>query len=59
MVVKLIKGSSIIDTYDITVEYPDSSYFNRVKQELASKGVLKESINQPLEDIALEFLKKH
>ena len=39
--------------------YPDSSYFNRVKQELASKGVLKESINQPLEDIALEFLKKH
>jgi len=36
--------------------YPDPTYFNRVKQELASKGVLQENINESLESIADSLL---
>jgi deltex len=36
--------------------YPDPTYFNRVKQELAAKGVIQENINETLEDIANGFL---
>ena len=38
--------------------YPDNTYFNRVKQELASKGVTQESIGRDLESIAKEILKE-
>ena len=37
--------------------YPDNTYFNRVKEELASKGVTQESIGRDLESIAKEILK--
>ena len=36
--------------------YPDKGYFNRVKEELAAKGVTKESVNGDLEDIAKKIL---
>jgi hypothetical protein len=36
--------------------YPDPTYFNRVKQEFAAKGVLAENINEKLEDIANSLL---
>ena len=36
--------------------YPDNTYFNRVKEELASKGVCKERINKNLIEIADELL---
>ena len=36
--------------------YPDKSYFNRVKEELAAKGVTKESIDRDLETIVKEIL---
>ena len=36
--------------------YPDKSYFNRVKEELAAKGVTKESVKGDLEDIAKKIL---
>jgi deltex-like protein len=36
--------------------YPDNTYFNRVKEELASKGVTQESIDRDLESIAKEIL---
>ena len=36
--------------------YPDKSYFNRVKEELAAKGVTKESIDRNLETIVKEIL---
>ena len=36
--------------------YPDNTYFNRVKEELASKGVTQESIGKDLESIAKEIL---
>jgi deltex-like protein len=36
--------------------YPDKSYFNRVKEELAAKGVTKESAGRDLEDIVKEIL---
>jgi deltex-like protein len=38
--------------------YPDSTYFNRVKQELAAKGVVEENINESLETIADDLLPK-
>lgn len=37
--------------------YPDPTYFNRVKQELAAKGVIEENITQKLENIANELLR--
>ena len=37
--------------------YPDKNYFNRVKEELAAKGVTKESIGQDLESIAKNILR--
>ena len=37
--------------------YPDQTYFNRVKEELASKGVTQESIGRDLESIAKEILR--
>ena len=37
--------------------YPDNTYFNRVKEELASKGVTQESIGRDLESIAKEILR--
>jgi hypothetical protein len=37
--------------------YPDPTYFNRLKQELAAKGVIEENIDENLEDIANEMLK--
>jgi len=36
--------------------YPDDTYFNRVKQELAAKGVTKENIDKNLIEIADELL---
>ena len=36
--------------------YPDKNYFNRVKEELAAKGVTQESIGRNLESIAKEIL---
>ena len=36
--------------------YPDDTYFNRVKEELASKGVTQESIGENLENIAKQIL---
>jgi deltex-like protein len=36
--------------------YPDKTYFNRVKEELAAKGVCKENINENIEDIAFNML---
>ena len=36
--------------------YPDKGYFNRVKEELAAKGVTKESIGRDLESIVKEIL---
>ncbi len=36
--------------------YPDPNYFNRVKEELASKGVTQESIGENLENIAKQIL---
>lgn len=36
--------------------YPDPTYFNRVKQEFAAKGVLPENIPEKLEDIADKLL---
>ena len=36
--------------------YPDNSYFNRVKDELASKGVTQDSIEDSLENIAKKAL---
>ena len=38
--------------------YPDISYFNRVKEELASKGVSQDSIEDSLENIAKKALKE-
>ena len=39
--------------------YPDKTYFNRVKEELAAKGVCKENINEKIEDIAFNMLYKN
>jgi deltex-like protein len=36
--------------------YPDTTYFNRVKQELAAKGVTQENINENLQDIANKLI---
>lgn len=36
--------------------YPDNTYFFRVRQELASKGVLEENIDKPLKQIASDLL---
>ena len=36
--------------------YPDPTYFNRVKQELAAKGVTKESIGEDLQIMAKKIL---
>jgi len=36
--------------------YPDPNYFNRVKEELAARGVTKESAGKDLEDIAKNIL---
>ena len=36
--------------------YPDENYFNRVKEELAAKGVTKESVGQDLEYMAKNIL---
>ena len=36
--------------------YPDPNYFNRVKEELAARGVTKESAGQNLEDLARSIL---
>jgi deltex-like protein len=36
--------------------YPDDTYFNRVKEELAAKGVTKESIKEDVETIAVNLL---
>jgi deltex-like protein len=36
--------------------YPDKNYFNRVKEELAAKGVTQESVGRNLESIAKEIL---
>ena len=36
--------------------YPDPNYFNRVKEELAARGVTKESAGQNLEDLASSIL---
>ena len=41
----------------INYGYPDNNYFNRVKEELAAKGVTKESIGQDLESIAKNILR--
>lgn len=38
--------------------YPDQTYFNRVKQELAAKGVVEENIPESLETIADNFIIK-
>jgi len=38
--------------------YPDPTYFNRVRQELAAKGVIEDSISQSLENIAADLLSK-
>lgn len=40
--------------------YPDTTYFNRVKQELAAKGVIKEHIEKKelLTDVAEKFIKE-
>ena len=37
--------------------YPDKNYFNRVKEELAARGVTKESVGENLEDFAKRILK--
>ena len=39
--------------------YPDPNYFNRVKEELASKGVTQESIGEDLENIAKRILNEY
>lgn len=36
--------------------YPDPTYFNRVQEELAVKGVSKSNINKDLEDIAQDLI---
>ena len=36
--------------------YPDNTYFNRVKEELAAKGVSKENIKEDVEKIAYKML---
>jgi len=36
--------------------YPDPNYFNRVKEELASKGVTQESIGEDLEKLANQII---
>ena len=36
--------------------YPDPNYFNRVKEELAARGVTKESAGQNLENLARSIL---
>lgn len=38
--------------------YPDSTYFNRVKEEMASRGVTLESINQDPEEIVKNLIKE-
>ena len=38
--------------------YPDPSYFSRVEEELASKGVTEESMNESAEALAGKFLSK-
>lgn len=38
--------------------YPDNNYFNRVKQELAARGVTKESIGTDLESLAKNILRE-
>ena len=38
--------------------YPDKNYFNRVKEELAAKGVTKESIGTDLENLAKNILRE-
>jgi deltex len=37
--------------------FPDPTYFNRVKQELAAKGVVEDNITESLENIAKSLLK--
>ena len=39
--------------------YPDPNYFNRVKEELASKGVTQDSIREDLEKIAKQVLHEY
>jgi len=39
--------------------YPDPNYFNRVKEELAAKGVTQESIGENLESIAKQILHEY
>jgi deltex-like protein len=36
--------------------YPDKTYFNRVKEELASKGVVKDNIKEDIEALAYQML---
>jgi deltex-like protein len=36
--------------------YPDKTYFSRVKEELASKGVVKDNIKEDLETLAYQML---
>ena len=38
--------------------YPDKNYFNRVKEELAARGVTKESIKTDLETMAKNLLRE-
>lgn len=38
--------------------YPDPTYFNRVKQEFAAKGIIEENIKENLEDIANSLLNR-
>ena len=39
--------------------YPDNTYFNRVKEELAAKGVTKESVKEDVQNIASNMLYKN
>ena len=39
--------------------YPDDTYFNRVKEELAAKGVFKDNIDKEPEVIAEELISNH
>jgi hypothetical protein len=38
--------------------YPDPTYFNRVKQEFAAKGIIQDNIDENLEDIGNSLLNK-
>ncbi len=39
--------------------YPDDTYFNRVKEELAAKGVFKENIDKDAEEIADDLINNY